>query len=77
VPGRDQPGDDVADLRGGDLGLIVVGPRRTASSTAVHEVRPGSLRTVLAQGVPLVIPITGGQPCCAKRCESLGVARVI
>jgi UDP:flavonoid glycosyltransferase YjiC (YdhE family) len=33
---------------------------------------------VLAQGVPLVIlPIAGGQPYCAKRCESLGVARVI
>ena len=40
VPGGDQPGDDVADLRGGDLGLIVTGPRRMASSTAVHEVRP-------------------------------------
>ncbi len=26
VPGSDQPGYDVADLRGGDLGLIVIGP---------------------------------------------------
>jgi hypothetical protein len=27
VPGGDQPGDDVADLRGGDLGLVITGAR--------------------------------------------------
>jgi MGT family glycosyltransferase len=37
-----------------------------------------SVKEALAHGVPLVIlPIAGDQPYCAKRCEELGVARVI
>ena len=44
-PGRRrQPGDHRTDLGGSDLGRIGTGPRRTASSTAVREVRPGSAR---------------------------------
>ena len=36
------------------------------------------VKEALAQGVPLVIlPIAGDQPYCAKRCQALGVARVI
>jgi hypothetical protein len=55
VPGSDQPGDDVAGLRGGDLGLVVIGPRRTASSTAVQEVRPGSRAAITEYGQPGII----------------------
>ena len=37
-----------------------------------------SVKEALAQGVPLVIlPIAGDQPYCARRCQALGVARVI
>jgi UDP:flavonoid glycosyltransferase YjiC (YdhE family) len=37
-----------------------------------------SVKEALAVGVPMVIcPIAGDQPYCAKRCEALGVARVI
>jgi hypothetical protein len=37
-----QPAHDVTDLGGGHPGEVIIGPRRTASSTAVHEVRPPS-----------------------------------
>jgi MGT family glycosyltransferase len=37
-----------------------------------------SVKEALAEGVPLVIvPIAGDQPYCARRCQALGVARVI
>jgi UDP:flavonoid glycosyltransferase YjiC (YdhE family) len=37
-----------------------------------------SVKEALAQGVPLVIlPIAGDQPYCAKRCQALGVGRVV
>jgi MGT family glycosyltransferase len=37
-----------------------------------------SVKEALAQGLPLVIlPIAGDQPYCARRCQALGVARVI
>ncbi len=37
-----------------------------------------SVKEALARGVPLVIlPIAGDQPCCASRCQALGLARVI
>jgi MGT family glycosyltransferase len=37
-----------------------------------------SVKEALAVGLPMVIcPIAGDQPYCAKRCEALGVARVI
>ena len=37
-----------------------------------------SAKEALAVGVPMVIcPIAGDQPYCAKRCEALGVARII
>ena len=37
-----------------------------------------SVKEALAEGVPLVIvPIAGDQPYCAKRCQALGVGRVI
>jgi UDP:flavonoid glycosyltransferase YjiC (YdhE family) len=37
-----------------------------------------SVKEGLAQGVPMVIlPVAGDQPYCAKRCEALGVARVV
>jgi UDP:flavonoid glycosyltransferase YjiC (YdhE family) len=37
-----------------------------------------SVKEALADGVPMVIcPIAGDQPYCAKRCDALGVARVI
>jgi hypothetical protein len=37
-----------------------------------------SVKEALAQGVPLVVlPIAGDQPYCAKRCQALGVGRVI
>lgn len=37
-----------------------------------------SVKEALAEGVPLVIvPIAGDQPYCARRCQALGVGRVI
>ncbi len=37
-----------------------------------------SVKEALAEGVPLVmVPIAGDQPYCARRCEALGVGRVI
>lgn len=37
-----------------------------------------SVKEALAAGVPMVVlPIAGDQPYCAKRCQALGVARVI
>jgi MGT family glycosyltransferase len=37
-----------------------------------------SVKEALAEGVPLVIvPIAGDQPYCAKRCQALGVGRVV
>ena len=37
-----------------------------------------SVKEALAEGVPLVIvPVAGDQPYCAKRCQALGVGRVI
>jgi UDP:flavonoid glycosyltransferase YjiC (YdhE family) len=37
-----------------------------------------SVKEALAEGVPLIIvPIAGDQPYCARRCEALGVGRVI
>jgi N-glycosyltransferase len=37
-----------------------------------------SAKEALAAGVPMVIcPIAGHQPYCAKRCDALGLARVI
>ena len=38
VPGGDQPGDDLADLGGGDLGLIVIG----AEPNRVQHRRPAA-----------------------------------
>ena len=55
VPGGDQPGNNVADLRGGDLGHVVIRPRRTASSTAVHDVRPLSSAAMTEYGQPGLI----------------------
>jgi UDP:flavonoid glycosyltransferase YjiC (YdhE family) len=37
-----------------------------------------SVKEALAEGVPLaILPIAGDQPYCARRCQALGVARVI
>jgi UDP:flavonoid glycosyltransferase YjiC (YdhE family) len=37
-----------------------------------------SVKEALAEGVPLVIlPVAGDQPYCARRCQALGVGRVI
>ena len=55
VPGGDQPGDHLPDLRGADLGLVILGPRRMASSTAVQEVRPGSSAATTEYGQPGII----------------------
>ena len=55
APRGDQPGDDLADLGRGDLGLVVIGPSRTASSTAVQEVRPGSSAAITEYSQPGII----------------------
>jgi UDP:flavonoid glycosyltransferase YjiC (YdhE family) len=37
-----------------------------------------SVKEALAEGIPLVIlPVAGDQPYCARRCQALGVGRVI
>lgn len=67
APGGDQPGHHVADLGGGDLGLIVIRPRHTASSTAAQEVRPSSSAASMQYGHPRII--------CAYLCRGLWMWR--
>jgi hypothetical protein len=50
-----RPAHDLADLGRGHLGLIVVRASRMASSTAVHEVRPGSSAAMTEDGRPGII----------------------
>jgi hypothetical protein len=52
VPGLGQAADDGAELAGGDGGGVVLGPRRTASSTAVQQVRPASSAATTEYGQP-------------------------
>ena len=48
----DQPLDHAPQLGGGDGGGVAPGARRTASSGAVHELRPGSNATTTEYGQP-------------------------
>jgi hypothetical protein len=52
VSGRDQAADDGAELAGGDGGGVVGRARRTASSTAVQQVRPASSAATTEYGQP-------------------------
>ena len=55
MPGGDQPGDDLADLAGGDLGLIVTGAEPDRAGTAVQLLRPGSSAATKEYGQPGII----------------------
>lgn len=55
VPGLRQPGDDIAYLGGGHVGLVIIWPRRIASSTTVQEARSGSSAAITEYGQPGII----------------------
>lgn len=53
--GGDEPFDDLAELDRGHRGDVGAGSRRTASSTAVQDVRPASSAATTEQGQPSTI----------------------